>query len=156
MGKNDLFSPSPLRGSGENVIFAHRKLTKILFERDKTSGNVILAFLPYLCKYFNVSAFFKLINIISNLMLVPIDFLSSLIQGSLWKLAEGQFFMGALDQWAEKINRNSAQLDENLAAGQQFYCPSAGHHANNSIVALLMIINRVTIELSPRYHTILI
>ena len=89
-------------------------------------------------------------------MLVPIDFLSSLIQGSLWKLAEGQFFMGALDQWAEKINRNSAQLDENLAAGQQFYCRPAGHQGNNSIVALLMIINRVTIEFTPRYHTILI
>ena len=69
------------------------------------------------------------------LMLVPIDFLSC--SGSLQKLAEGQFFMGALDQWAEKINRNSAQLDENLAAGQQFYCRLAGHQGNNSIVAPL-------------------
>ena len=82
-------------------------------------------------------------------MLVPIDFLSSLIQGSLWKLAKDQFFMGALDQWAENINRNSAQLDENLAPGQQFYCRPAGHQGNNSIVALLMIINRATIELLP-------
>ena len=65
-------------------------------------------------------------------MLVPIDFLSTLIQGFLWKLAEGQFFMGALDQWAEKINRNSAQLDDNLAAGEQLYCCPAGHQGNNS------------------------
>ena len=72
-------------------------------------------------------------------MLVPIDFLSSLIQGSLWKLAEGQFFMGALDQWAEKIDRNSAQLDENLAAGQQFYCRPVDDHqqGDNRIVAPL-------------------
>ena len=46
------FRPSREAARVKIVIFAHRKLTKILFERDETSVNLILAFLRYLRTYF--------------------------------------------------------------------------------------------------------
>ena len=45
--KMNLFSPSPLRGSGKNkFIFATRKLTWMRLGRDKMDVNVILIILP--------------------------------------------------------------------------------------------------------------
>ena len=40
-GKNDLFSPSPLRGSGENVIFVPLNLGRILFFLAQRDRNVL-------------------------------------------------------------------------------------------------------------------
>ena len=42
-GKNDLFSPSPVGGSGENVIFAPLNLTWIQLFLEKTDVNVLIS-----------------------------------------------------------------------------------------------------------------
>ena len=82
------FRPSREAARVKIVIFAHRKLTKILFERDETSVNLILAFLvlylTYLLTYVHISYHYISVNFhCSHLIFLLSNLTNSLLTGKL-------------------------------------------------------------------------